>query len=253
MQTVPDFSSLNNDGLNMQAVFNLADLPKPMHATLAAQIGDVSRYRQLILLAHGGTRMWQAVQASEFRTTADPVDNFSMHCLQRWFAESTPGTGYAILFPAPHCSIDLQALGRLAGWHHPSPFRIGIHPAWGTWFAYRAVALSDSNLQTTERIPTPSPCDSCEAKPCLTACPACGSTDGPTCGPNSAPDRMEIALRSCIDYRLEADSRCRSQCLARLACPVGTEHRYSPEQLHYHYDLSLQTIRKHFGISAPSS
>jgi hypothetical protein len=45
----------------------------------------------------------------------------------------------------------------------------------------------------------------------------------------------------CIDFRL-AEPTCRGTCLAREACPVGTEHRYSPAQVAFHHAASWRTI-----------
>ena len=47
--------------------------------------------------------------------------------------------------------------------------------------------------------------------------------------------------QACVDYRV-AENTCRDTCLARQACPVGPDHRYSREQMGYHYRISLRTI-----------
>jgi hypothetical protein len=55
-----------------------------------------------------------------------------------------------------------------------------------------------------------------------------------------------FSLPKCADYRKLAGSACAHTCLARLACPIGSEHRYDAEQLRHSYAISLQTIRKHY-------
>ncbi|WP_100265825.1 hypothetical protein [Mariprofundus ferrinatatus] len=230
MSAVPNFYLLDECGLNMQAIFNLAELPEEIRIAVEDQVQDYSDYTQLILIAHGGRCMWKAVQASEFRGVADPIDSFSVNRVKRWAAEEMPEVCSEIIYPAPNRIVPLQALGGLAGWHHDSPFRIGINWKWGSWFAYRVAVLVDTDFDPTERMDDPSPCDSCIEKPCLTVCPAC------------LPDCGEISMGCCINYRLSDGSACKTQCLARSACPVAPEHRYSNEQIDYHYGRSMRTI-----------
>ncbi|ATX79086.1 hypothetical protein Ga0123461_0660 [Mariprofundus aestuarium] len=234
MKPSPNFDLLNANGLNMQAVFNLSDLPETIRTGLLEQTEIVSSFRQLILIGHGGRGMWEAVQASEFRENSDPIDSFSIDRVERWFAGQVPAADYEIIYPASKCIVPLQSLGRLAGWHHTSPFRIGINQAWGSWFAYRVAALADTDFAPTDRMQLASPCDSCVDKPCVSACPA-GLL---ACG--------DFSLKGCIDYRLVSESSCKARCLARLACPVASEHRYSTEQINYHYGRSMKTIEEYY-------
>jgi len=220
---------LNGNGLNMQAIFNLSDLPQEIYEGVASQVAGYADYRQLILIAHGGRRMWGELQGSEFNESADPVDYFSVDRVQGWLAEQAPGACYEIIYPASPCVVPLQALGELAGWHHSSPFMVGINQLRGSWFAYRVAVITDTDFEPTNRIKLPSPCDSCDMKPCIKACPA------EACG--------DFVFQRCADYRLTDDSLCERGCLARLACPVASEQRYSMEQNSYHYGHSMQTIR----------
>jgi len=225
-----NFDLLNANGLNMQAVFHLAALPEHIRAGIAQQVPDAADYRQLILIGHGGREMWEQVQDSEYKSVADPIDSFSMDRARAWLAAEASQVTYQILYPQSQGVVPLQALGRLTGWHHESPFRVGINQSWGSWFAYRVAILSDSDFNVTEALPSSSPCDSCEVKPCINVCPA----DALVCG--------DFAMHACINYRLRDDSRCKNSCLSRLACPVAEEHRYSLEQIHYHYSRSMKTI-----------
>jgi len=224
---------LIDNGLNLHAVFDIESLPEGLLARLCSQHRDLNHYRQLHLFGHAGRRMWEAMQHSDQADTADPVDSFSANLVDRYFS-ATPGcSDYRMLFPGGERVVPLQQLGELAGWHHPSPFRIGVNRKWGSWFAYRAVVLSNTDLAPTAKMASGSPCEACAARPCLAACPA------------SAVTSSKLLLESCIDYRLQDDSQCRAQCLSRLACPIAVEHRYSEEQINYHYMRSLQTIRQY--------
>ncbi|HKI59569.1 MAG TPA: hypothetical protein VKA23_00925 [Mariprofundaceae bacterium] len=225
------FSPLTKHGLNLHAVMNLSTLAGEVRDVLEKQVPQLERYKQLILIGHGGRRMWEVLQASAYRDRPEPVDSLSVDTVKKWLAEACPGAAYEIIYPAAERLVPLQQLGALAGWHHASPFRIGINRQWGSWFAYRAVVLIDSDLPETAAETWGSPCESCVDKPCITACPA-----------GAVADR-ERMLTLCIDYRLQQDSHCARQCLSRLACPVAVEHRYSREQIDYHYGQSLQTIR----------
>jgi len=229
-----DSAILAEHGLNLQAVFEIADLPPEMLAAMEP-VESVSDYRQLLLFGHGGRQMWQALAGSAFRHDEDPVDGFSSDVVARFFSEENPGNSYTLLFPqkqgTKQGTIPLQQLGKLAGWHHASPFRIGVNVRWGSWFAYRAVALADTAFTPTAPVPEPSPCESCTDKPCLSACPVTSS-----CG--------DIKLDDCMGHRVAAASSCANTCLARLACPVMQEARYSDEQIAYHYGRSLESIRR---------
>lgn len=221
-------ASLNAAGLNRQFVFDLADLPADMLAKLAPQANE----RQLILFGHGGQRLWDCVQASGIGGD-DPIDDYSIRTVQTWFAEHQPGRHLRILFPGAH-PIGLQALGELAGWHQPSPIMVGVDKEWGSWYAYRAVALADTDFIASTRLEKRSPCPTCTARPCVAACPAGALAGG------------RFDLEACSRYRLQADSACALGCLARQACPVGAEHRYRPEQIAHSYSRSLAVIRRYY-------
>ena len=217
--------ALGRCGLNRQAVFDIADLPDGV-------VGDTAGYRQLILLGHGGTALWEAVNQSGIGGR-DPIDDFTVRVVRQWMSEFQPENRYAILYPGPQ-PIALQRLGALAGWHHASPFMVGIDTEWGTWYAYRAVVLADTRFAPSRAVDRINPCATCQTKPCITACPASAMADG------------SFSLQKCISWRKQADSPCAFTCLARVACPVGNDHRYTAEQLAHTYSISLQTIREHY-------
>ncbi len=220
--------ALNDAGLNRQFVFDLAGLPADMVTKLAPQPGE----RQLILFGHGGRRLWDCVQAADL-PGENPIDDYSTATVERWFAEQLPGHRYRILFPSEH-PIGLQALGKLAGWHQPSPIMVGVDKEWGSWYAYRAVAIADTNLAPTTPLTGRSACPTCTGQPCIGACPANALANG------------EFALDTCSRYRLQPGSACAHGCLARQACPVGSAHRYAPEQIMHSYSRSLAVIRRYY-------
>lgn len=231
-QTNPS-ALLNHAGLNCHAVFDMASFPLDVRERLIDRCPQAASYRQLILIGHGGTAFWQALQASGRDFTRNdighPVDGFTVSIVQEYLQSEFAGSAYEIIYPGSY-TVSLQELGKLAGWHHPSPLMVGINSTFGSWFAYRAVVLANTDLPVTTPVQTASPCASCVAKPCISSCPA------------AAFDNGQFNLPKCIGYRQQADSACKNTCMARVSCPVGSEHRYSEEQIHYHYGRSMQVI-----------
>lgn len=231
---VPAFpaAALDSAGLNRQHLFALADLPDSVKSSL----GDTGEFRQLLLVGHGGQRLWDCLQASGIGGS-DPIDDYTRQTLAAWFARELPGSDYRILYPG-EAPIGLQALGELAGWHHPTPFRVGIDTGWGSWFAYRAAVLCTTPFLPFFRVDRGSPCRGCadrHGRPCIAACPA-GAMHGD-----------DFDLDACLSWRMEGTGghSCAATCRARLACPEGAEHRYPEAQLRHSYGRSLTLLRQY--------
>lgn len=212
-------------GLNRQHVFNLGELPADILGGLEPRPDE----RQLILLGHAGRHLWDCVQAAGL-PGEHPIDDYCRQTVARCFAEQLPGTAYRLAYPGA-APVGLQALGTLAGWHHPSPFMIGVDRRWGSWFAYRAVILCATDFAPTPVVDHGSPCTDCREPPCIAACPA-GAAGTP------------FNLQACADERLHEDSPCAYGCLARNACPVGSAHRYDASQTRHSFALSLAMLRQ---------
>jgi hypothetical protein len=215
---------LDAAGLNRQHVFDLAALPPDLRATL----GDSAGFRQLILIGHGGRRLWERLQAAGPRGE-HPVDDYSVRTVTAWLAAVAPGAAFRFLYPGD-APLPLQQLGRLAGWHHAAPFMVGVDAQWGPWWAYRAAVLADTGFRPSPPVDRESPCQACAGRPCATACPAGAMDDG------------HFALATCLAFRRRPASPCALTCLARIACPVGTKHRYDPAQLAHSYGRSLAML-----------
>lgn len=216
-------------GLNRLAIFDLAALPPDLRQQLAEIVPDIDAYRQLILLAHGGRHLWDCVTASA-RSGADPIDDFTTKRITECFATDLPGLPYRFLYPGTE-QIGLQQLGSLAGWHDATPFMLGIDKEWGSWWAYRAVLLTDSAFAPSIPSRQIHPCTACIDQPCISACPAKALAGG------------QLSLTHCLDFRRQDNSPCQFTCLARLACPVGAGHRYSAAQMRHVYGISLKWIK----------
>lgn len=220
---------LAEGGLNLVAVLARDRFPAGLHPLLPI----THNWQSLILIGHAGRRLWDALHEHGLET-ADPVDYYSTQQAHRFVADYLDGAPGYLLYPSD-LPISLTTLGELVGWSHPSPAGLGIHPDYGLWWAYRAAFVTTLALPTAVVHETQSPCDSCVAKPCVGACPA-GATH----------TTQPIHWHTCAHHRLTPHSTCANQCLARLACPIAPQHRYTTAQISYHYSRSLPTIRAYF-------
>ena len=221
---LPGADFLNDAGLNLHHVFDLDDLPADMVTDLRPNADE----RQLLLFGHGGRRLWEYVQARGIHTQ-NPIDDYSIQIANEWLSRALPTCHVRIVFPGTQ-RTGLQRLGALAGWHHASPFMIGINVRWGSWFAYRVVMLADTHLPVSVSHDQGHPCVTCKTKFCVRACPV------------DALSGDNFDLARCNSSRLAADSRCMFSCVARSACPVGAEHRYDDSLIRHSASYSYATI-----------
>lgn len=220
---------LADGGLNLVAVFDCAALPQQL-CDLMADV-PLADYQRLVLLGHGGRRLWEALQAQGM-AAKDPVDTHSTQLAQQFIHDYLGAPPTYWLYPnSPHL-VPLQQLGALAGWSHPSPLGLGISSTFGVWFAYRTAFLVDAELPLRREPAQASPCDSCVDKPCITTCPV------------SAVKLHAFDVEGCARFRIKESSPCAVRCLSRMACPYFPEHRYSLEQMQYHYGQSAETLRR---------
>lgn len=224
--------ALHEQGLNLFAVLNSGHCTPDFMAAVERAGIPLEQYPSLVLLGHAGRDIWKKI-APMLDHSRDPVDEFSKSQALQFVARYLDGCPSALLYPGLD-DIPLQQLGAAAGWHHPSPLGLGVNSVYGTWFGYRAAVLVGMALPAFIGRPSESPCQTCADKPCVAACPTSALAV------DSAPD-----VTACVDYRLAVESPCASKCLARLACPVGRQFRYGPEQLGYFYRRSLETIREY--------
>ena len=181
----------------------------------------------LILLAPHEPGFWPAFAAStEYHDgLPDPMDRWSARVIGALATDlGALDLTAAPLFPFggppfhPFYSWSL-ATGRI--W--PSPLRLLVHESAGLFISFRG-ALALRQHMVLPPPPTQSPCATCRAQPCLTACPvgALGADgyDVPACRAHIAT----AAGRDCLT----------GGCLARRACPVSQSHGRLPEQSAFH-------------------
>lgn len=144
-----------------------------------------------------------------------------------------------LVYPQASHNVNLRSWLTAAGAHYPSRLGIGLRPDCGTWFAVRGAVATDLPTALRRRLAElyprlpagDSPCKTCAGTPCARACPARAIAD-------------DFEFERCGTERLRSDSSCALTCAARLACPIGHDHRYSTGQIAYHYGVSLSMLRR---------
>jgi hypothetical protein len=192
--------------------------------------GELSDVATIALVGLAGQRGWSAFAASsEARDGgADPLDRWSRRVVGALAEE----LGARALFPfggPPHWPF--QRWAKRAEPMHSSPLGLLIHPRDGLWRGYRGA------LAFAERVAMPSfeaaqsPCATCAARPCLSACPVGAFAGG----------RYDVG--ACVAHlRREEGRACREGgCLARRACPVGASRAHKPAQAAFHMAAFLKS------------
>ncbi|MBX9458914.1 MAG: ferredoxin [Rhizobium sp.] len=178
----------------------------------------------VVLLGNVGGSIWPAFAAwiARHPGIADPLDAWSVDVI-RPVADAVGGVAW---FPSERPWQPFQQWAMRAEGLKSSPLGILIHPDYGLWHGYRGAIGLLRRIGVPPAAKGPHPCDHCPDKPCLTTCPA-GAV---------MPDRFDVA--GCRTYLGGAEqAQCmRSGCIARNACPVGSQYRYPPAQLRFHMD-----------------
>lgn len=176
--------------------------------------------RSVLLVGSGGAGWWPHFQAwrwEDRRDGADPLDRWSREIV----GAIADGIGARLVMPSDRPYAPFQQWAMRAEGLRPSPLGLLMHPDYGLWHAYRAALLFDVPLDGELKQVSPEPvhpCDACTAKPCLKACPV------------DAYSQAGFDHWRCLDHVRGPDGQpCRSGCLDRNACPVGTEWRYPRE------------------------
>ncbi len=182
----------------------------------------------VLLVGNAGATMWEAFSAAR-GGEKDPMNAWS----RRVIGAIAEAFGARALYPFDGPPWwPFQRWAQRAEAVFPSPVGMLIHPDHGLWHAYRgALVFSEPVADLPSREEAASPCDTCQEKPCLDACPVGAFTDTgydvPACDAHLASP---------------AGSDCMSLgCRARRACPVGQMSAYVPDQALFHMDAFLKS------------
>ena len=178
--------------------------------------------KSVVLVGHYGSSLWPHFREWQ-RNHPDqpnPLDAWSKEALN----DIAGKIGAKAVFPSDEPYLPFQQWAKRAEGLRASPLGLLIHPEYGLWHAFRGALLFEHPIAFLPRTPTSHPCDSCIDKPCLSACPV-GAFDG-----------VNFAADDCRDYLAtdEGKTCMEGGCLARLACPVGREYAYFPDQQRFH-------------------
>jgi epoxyqueuosine reductase QueG len=176
--------------------------------------------RFVILIGNAGPGMFRRF-ASERDPKRDGIDDWTRDTVDRLAGDLDARAVYPFDSDPPWPFL---TWARRGGAGHVSPLGLNIHPTYGLWHAYRAALLFAVAFDIPAPSPGAHPCQSCERKPCLTACPA------------AAFDGTRYDAQSCAAHlRTPEGGICMSLgCLARHACPVGQGFAYSAAQAEFH-------------------
>lgn len=182
------------------------------------------------LVGQVGSELWPHFSAASFLHDGlpDPLDRWSKS-IGMALAETEGGCA---IFPSDGPPwYPFQQWASRAEPVGPSPLQLLIHPEYGLWHAYRfALVLpllhpdDAAALAPAVRRAATDVCARCDGQPCLQACPVQAFT-----GTRYRVDDCAGHLHG------PAGADCKQGgCLARRACPVGTELRYVPEHAAFH-------------------
>jgi ferredoxin len=181
--------------------------------------------RFVILIGNAGPAMFR-----RFARERNPAKNLLDEWTKSVIDPLAADLGALAVYPFDKPPQPFLTWARRGGAGHTSPLGLNIHPVYGLWHAYRAALLFPVAFDLPRNNPGDNPCDSCAAKPCLSACPVSAfdgsSYDVQTCGKHIMSD----AGASCMT----------AGCKARLACPVGTGFVYEIPQRQFHMKAFLK-------------
>ncbi len=190
---------------------------------------DLEGVNAIVLVGAAGAGGWSAfadsAEAADGRP--DPLDRWS----RRVIDALALALGARALYPfdgPPYLPFQRWAMRAEAV--HVSPLGMLIHPDYGLWHSYRgALGLADP-IAIPALAPRASPCETCPARPCLSACPVGAfAAEGYDVAGCAAHLRKEEG-RACMD----------GGCLARRACPIGRAHAYGEGRMRFHMRAFLR-------------
>ena len=209
----PVFAAIARAGLAPRGALRLED---------AERCGALAEAATIVLIGFVGREGWSAFAASpEARDgLADRLDRGSRRVIDGLAHEFGGIALYPFAGP-PYWPFQQWALRCDAV--HASPLGLLIHDDYGLWHSYRGALALPIEIAPASPRRRAHPCESCEARPCLSACPV-GAF---------APAAYDV--EACVAHlKRAAGEPCMSGgCLARRACPVGAEHAHGAEQARF--------------------
>lgn len=201
-------ASLADAGLDLVHAFDAAAAAREPGLAMLADPA-----RRLGLIVGNTSALWPRFLAAwradrELAADPHPLDRYCARAIERAFTGEPVWLAHVAYDGA---FVPIQRLADLVGLAYLAPTHLSIHPTYGPWFALRAIILlhGDPPLHRARAVP---PCR------CAAAC-----TSALERAMSSKDPESWIAVRD--------------------ACPIGRDHRYSDDQLLYHYTKDRALLR----------
>jgi hypothetical protein len=181
-------------------------------------LDDGSAAQFVILVGNAGPFMFHRFHR-ERKAEAVSLDHWCREVIGALAGE----LGAKAVFPFEVPAMPFLTWAIRSGASHRSPLGLNIHADFGLWHAYRAALIFGAAFDIPP-VKSKSPCETCEDRPCLKACPV-GAFTG-----------KAYDIEACVDHiSTSQGTECMAGgCLARRACPVGRSHIYEPTQMRFH-------------------
>lgn len=211
---------INAVGLTPRGAFH------PGHDDGLPVMSDGRRVATVVLVGNAGPRMWQ-----RFSTERDPAGDLLDDWSRETITQIAEQVGARALFPFDRPYLPFQRWAQRAEPVHVSPLGVLIHPRYGLWHGYRGAIAFAETIALPVKEDLPSPCLTCQDRPCLTTCPVGAFTDAGYDVPACAGFLAGSEGRDCMDCG----------CAARRACPVGRAFVYEAAQAEFHMTAFLNS------------
>lgn len=236
-------AELGGHGLCLRGVLSFDDQGGLVSESTAPRVKAILRSdgrpaRLLCLVGYLGGAIWPHFERwrLEHQVQQDPLDAWSKAVI----APIACDFGGEAVFPSDRPWQPFQKWAMAAEGLAPSPLGILIHPEYGLWHGYRGAILFDDSVGASPGLADSAglngggtavhPCDTCDDKPCLSACPveafAGGDFDVAACRAHLLTD---AGAQGCMS----------GGCRARDACPVGRRYHYPDAQIRFHMTAFL--------------
>lgn len=183
----------------------------------------------LAMIGNVGSSLWPFFDAARRENPDLTLDHWTEGVISKIASDFGVEAVYPFEGPPFHPFIQWA---KRTGSIFSSPIGLSIHPDYGLWLAFRAALLIDHPLAISPADAT-HPCESCEGRPCLSTCPAGAFTE------------PGYDFDTCLNHVASPVNACRDEgCLARLACPIGENHRYRKPHAAFHMSQLLKAHGK---------
>lgn len=211
-------SKIRDNGLEVLGSFEL-DHGEYLFPDRSAEPSTVT------IIGNIGSAIWPHYQTARQIRPALSLDQWTRDVVGRIAKDFDLDAVYPFEGPPYHPFIQwVKRTGTLFS----SPLGLTIHPTYGLWHAFRAALLFE-HAQGGPKATATCPCDDCEDRPCLSACPVGAFTE------------EGYDFKACLDHLSTPINPCRDGgCLARIACPVGRQYRYQENHAAFHMEQLLK-------------